>query len=116
MRLLIIGGTIFYGRHVTEEALRRGHSVTLFTRGLHNADLFERAEKLQGDRDGGLAPLESGKWDAALDTCGYVPRIVRQSAELLKERVKTYAFISSISVFSDENEAPVKEDGQVQKL
>ncbi len=116
MRLLILGGTLFYGRHVTEEALRRGHEVTLFTRGLHNADRFPAATRLTGDRDGGLAPLESGEWDAVLDTCGYVPRVVRQSAQLLRGRAKTYAFVSSISVFSGEGELPIVEDSPVSKL
>jgi 2'-hydroxyisoflavone reductase len=113
MRLLILGGTVFYGRHVTEEALRRGHEVTLFTRGLHNAELFENANKLTGERDGGLDALKSGEWDAVLDTCGYVPRVVRQSAELLKDRAKTYAFVSSISVFSGEGEGPIVETSSV---
>jgi len=116
MRLLILGGTIFYGRHVTEEALRRGHDVTLFTRGLHNPDLFPAAKRVSGDRDGGLAPLESGEWDAVLDTCGYVPRVVRQSARLLRSRAKSYAFVSSISVFSGEGDLPIVEDSPVSPL
>jgi 2'-hydroxyisoflavone reductase len=58
MRLLILGGTVFLGRHVSEQALERGHELTLFTRGQTNAGLFPDAEHLRGDRDGGLAPLE----------------------------------------------------------
>lgn len=116
MRILVIGGTLFYGRHFTEMALQKGHDVTLFTRGLHNSDLFPAGKRLQGDRDGGLTALESGEWDAVLDTCGYVPRVVRQSAELLKDRVERYAFVSSISVFSEEATAPVTEESPVTKL
>lgn len=109
MRILVLGGTLFYGRHFTELALAMGHSVTLFTRGLHNADLFEKAERRQGDRDGGLAALADGHWDVVLDTCGYVPRVVRESAALLKDRVGVYAFVSSISVYSDEATEPITE-------
>jgi len=116
MRILILGGTLFYGRHFTELALSRGHQVTLFTRGLHNAELFEGAERRQGDRDGGLEALAEGEWDAVLDTCGYVPRVVHASAELLKDRVKTHAFVSSISVYSDEATAPITEESPVGKL
>jgi 2'-hydroxyisoflavone reductase len=116
MRLLILGGTIFYGRHVTEGALSRGHEVTLFTRGVHDTSPFEGARTLQGDRDGQLDALREGEWDAVLDTCGYVPRVVRQSAELLRGRVRTYAFISSISVFAETDSTPIPEDGEVQKL
>lgn len=116
MKLLILGGTIFYGRHVTEEALRRGHEVTLFTRGMHPTDSFAGAIKLQGERDGNLSALEKGEWDAVLDTCGYVPRVVRMSAELLKGRVKTYAFVSSVSVFSEEQDGPINENSKTEKL
>ncbi len=54
MKILILGGTVFVGRHLVEAALARGHEVTLFNRGQHNADLFPEVEKLRGDRDGGL--------------------------------------------------------------
>ena len=83
MKLLLIGGTVFLGRHLVEVALARGHEVTLFNRGQHNPELFPQVEKLRGDRDGGLDALAGRRWDAAIDTCGYVPRIVRASAELL---------------------------------
>lgn len=103
MKLLILGGTVFLGRHMTEAALARGHEVTLFNRGQHNADLFPDVEKLRGDRReaGGLDALGSRRWDAVIDTCGYVPRVVRESAERLADAVGHYTFISSISVFAD---------------
>ena len=101
MKILMLGGTVFVGRSLVEQALAAGHAVTLFTRGRHNPDIFPQAESLRGDRDGGLAVLESGRWDAVVDTCGYVPRIVRQSARLLSSRVEHYTFISSISVYAD---------------
>nr|MBA3717250.1 NAD-dependent epimerase/dehydratase family protein [Actinomycetota bacterium] len=58
MRLLIIGGTRFLGRALVEDALARGHEVTLFNRGQTNPELFPEAEKIHGDRDGGLSALE----------------------------------------------------------
>src|SRR5262245_21135498 len=101
MDMLIIGGTVFLGRHLVEAAHARGHTVTLFNRGQHNPELFPGVEKLRGDRDGGLAALRGRRWDAAIDTCGYVPRVVRASAEALADAVGHYTFISSISVFAD---------------
>ncbi len=70
MRLLILGGTLFLGRRLTEAALERGHTVTLFNRGLHHADLFPQVEKLRGDRDGDLIALHGRRWDAAIDVRG----------------------------------------------
>ena len=100
MKLLILGGSRFVGRDLTEEALARGHEVTLFNRGQHNPDLFPDAEKLVGDRDGNLSALEGRRWDAVIDTSGYVPRIVRQSVELLADASEHYTFISTISVYA----------------
>jgi 2'-hydroxyisoflavone reductase len=101
MKLLVLGGTKFLGRHVVEAALARGDEVTLFNRGLHNAELFPEVLKLRGERDGGLEVLRGRRWDAVVDTSGYVPRIVRASAELLADAVDFYVFISSISVYAD---------------
>jgi 2'-hydroxyisoflavone reductase len=98
VRLLVLGGTKFLGRAVVEEALARGHEVTTFTRGRTNPDLFPQVEALHGDRDGELAALEGRTWDAVVDTSGYVPRVVRASAELLRES-GFYVFVSSISVY-----------------
>ena len=101
MKLLILGGTKFLGRHLVEAALRRGDEVTLFNRGLHNPEIFPEVEKLRGDRDGGLDALRGRRWDAVVDTSGYVPRVVRASAEFLADAVEFYAFVSSMSVYAD---------------
>jgi 2'-hydroxyisoflavone reductase len=101
MKLLIIGGTVFLGRALVEAALARGHEVTLFNRGQRNPDLFPDLEKLRGDRDGDLEALRGQQWDAVLDTCGYLPRVVRQSAQLVADSVGHYTFISSISAYAD---------------
>lgn len=101
MRTLIIGGTVFLGRHLVEAAQARGHVVTLFNRGLHNPELFPDTLKLHGDRDGELDALRGRKWDVVIDTCGFVPRIVRASAELLAPAVERYVFISSLSAIAD---------------
>jgi 2'-hydroxyisoflavone reductase len=115
MRLLVLGGTKFLGRHAIDAALAAGHEVTLFTRGRTNPELFPEAEHLRGDRDGGLEALAARSWDGVIDTSGFVPRIVRQSAELLRDSVQRYVFVSSISVYDDFS-APVDESSPVAQL
>jgi 2'-hydroxyisoflavone reductase len=73
----------------------------LFNRGRHHPELYSHLERLRGDRDGGLAALQGRRWDAVIDTCGYVPRVVQASAELLASAVDHYTFISSISVYAE---------------
>ena len=118
MRLLVLGGTSFVGRHIVEAALDDGHEVTLFNRGVTNADLFRECEHRRGDRDtGDLQSLSTGEWDAVVDVNGYVPRQVEAVASHLAGRAGTYCFISTGSVYADltvdtiDESAPVKEGG-----
>lgn len=101
MNILILGGTLFLGRALAAAALERGHEVTLFNRGRHAPEPFPGVETLIGDRDGQLDALRGRTWDAVIDTSGYVPRLVRASAELLAASVERYVFISSVSVYAD---------------
>lgn len=113
MRILILGGTRFLGRHLVDAALAAGHEITLFNRGRSGPGLFPGVENLVGDRDGDLLPLAGGKWDAVIDTCGYVPRLVRGSVEALKDSAGLYVFISSVSVYADASTPGVSEKDPV---
>jgi len=117
MKLLILGGTRFLGRHFVDAALARGDAVTIFTRGRQPNHWGDAVATVAGNRDPavepGLAALATGTWDAVIDTCGYVPRIVRASAELLAPRVGHYLFVSSISVFTDASKAGLDESSPV---
>ena len=116
MKLLILGGTIFVGKALVEEATRRGHEVTLFHRGKHNPGLFPAVETILGDRTTDLSLLARRSWDAVIDTCGYLPAVVQQSAEFLKHSAGHYTFISSISVYSDLSKPGVDENSQLGEL
>jgi len=100
MKLLILGGTRFLGRHLAAQALARGHAVTLLHRGRSAAGLLPEAEHRIADRDGDLAALAHGSWDAAIDTSAYFPRQVRAMAAALAGRVGHYQLVSSISVYA----------------
>jgi len=113
MDLLILGGTRFLGRHLVEVALERGHRVTLFNRGESNPGLFSEVEELRGERGGDLSPLRGRRWDAAIDTSGYLPREARASAKLLADSVGHYTFVSSISAYEDFARTGIDEDAPV---
>ena len=81
MRILVVGGTRFVGRHVVDQAVARGHQVTVFHRGRSGADLFQGDDRVDlriGDRNEDLSALAEGRWDATVDTCAYVPAQVQR--------------------------------------
>jgi 2'-hydroxyisoflavone reductase len=110
VNLLILGGTVFLGRHTVEAALARGHEVTLFNRRQHGPELFPDVEKLRGDRNGDLSALQGRRWDAVIDPSGYVPRLVTDSARLLADAVEHYTFVSSLSAYASFADANQNED------
>lgn len=114
VKILILGGTLFVGRHLVEAALQRGHEVTLFNRGREAPALFPEVERLKGDRRGDLAALAGRRWDAAIDTAAYVPSLVARAAHLLAPAVAHYTVISTRSVYAEH--ARSGEDGPLATL
>ncbi|WP_439843203.1 NAD-dependent epimerase/dehydratase family protein [Aeromonas taiwanensis] len=119
MKLLIIGGTGFLGRHLTSLALDWGHEVTLFNRGHRQHPDWRELTQLQGDRDLDLTPLQADglHWDLAIDTCCYRPEQAERLSDALLGRCERLIFISTISVYRDfarsemDESAPLHEMG-----
>jgi 2'-hydroxyisoflavone reductase len=110
MRILILGGTVFLGRHIAQAALERGHEVTLFTRGLHGAELFAgEVERLRGDRSKDLGALRGRSWEAAVDTSAYTAAAARAAGAALTDAVEHYGFVSSGNAYVDWPREPIDE-------
>ncbi len=107
---------MFLGRHLVEAALAHEHEITLFNRGVNNADLYPEIEKLHGDRNDELTALRGRHWDAVIDTSGYLPSHVQASAGLLADVVQHYTYISSLSVYPDFSPPGVNETTPVPQL
>lgn len=115
MKLLIIGGTRFVGRHLVAAALERGHEVTLFNRGTQSSALPE-VETIRGDRNKDLDKLQGRRWDVVVDMCGQLPRAVKATAETLSRSVEHYVFISSQSAYADVSVPGVDESAALKSL
>ncbi len=89
--------------------------MTLFNRGATDPELFPEAERLRGDRERDLGALGGRSWDAVVDPSGFVPHVVRASAELLADASEHYVFVSSISVYA-EHSGPSTEESPVGKI
>jgi len=116
MKILILGGKRFLGIALIEATLQAGHEPTLFNRGLTNPDLFPEIPNLIGDRDGDIKALKGSSWDAVIDTSGYVPRVVKQTASLLSGNCGSYTFVSSVSVYQDYLLPDINEDYPLARL
>lgn len=111
MEILILGGTSFVGRHITEEAIKKGHTVTLFNRGKSNPSAFPELRHITGDRREDAAKLADETWDAVIDPSAY------SSADLqpVLDNITSghYTFISTISVYDDFKQGPAAEDSSI---
>jgi 2'-hydroxyisoflavone reductase len=116
VRILVIGGTRFVGRHLTAAALDRGHQVTLFHRGRSGPKLFPEASHLLGDRDSDLSALQTGAWDATIDPSAYLPRQVHTLADRLAGRGGRYVYISSTAVYATPTRPRFTEDAPLVEL
>jgi 2'-hydroxyisoflavone reductase len=97
--VLVLGGTGFIGPHLVRYAVSRGHRVTIFTRGRHDAELPDAVVRLQGDRNGQLDSLKGKRWDVVIDDSATNPSWVAQSTDLLAPAVGAYLFTSSTGVY-----------------
>ena len=114
MRLLVLGGGGFLGYHAVTAALGHGHEVTVLSR--PGDSVVEGAVALTGDREGDLSALETGTWDAVLDTytdTDLGTPAVRRTAELLSGRVGVYGYVSGMSVYAPSGPAVPAEDAPV---
>lgn len=108
MKLLILGGGAFLGCAALDAALRRGHHVTVFNRGRTRVDWPDGVEVVTGERTRDLGRLARQRYDAVIDTCGYVPAELRASCAALHDS-GCYLFVSSISVYASTRTAPLRE-------
>ncbi|MFY0758011.1 SDR family oxidoreductase [Metabacillus dongyingensis] len=115
MKVLILGGTRFLGKALTEEGLTRGHEITLFNRGT-NIEAFPEVEQLIGNRDSDVSQLKNRKWDVVMDTCGFAPHQLKKIAAVLGDNIEHYTYISSISVYKDWIPNNIKEDYHLQTM
>lgn len=99
-KILVLGGTVFLGRHVVDAALAAGCAVTVFNRGSRAVPFAQSVAQLRGDRNGDLRALQGRQFDAVVDCSGYTPEQLQHAADVLRDQVQHYVFVSTISVYA----------------
>lgn len=96
MKLLVIGGSYFYGRVFVMEASKE-HEITVWNRGTYSMEAFG-ARQMKGDRHERAAGCEED-YDAVIDFCAYAPGDVRMTLNLLTGKIGQYVLISTVDVY-----------------
>jgi len=122
-RILVLGGTFLLGPAFVESAIADGHTVTLFGRGVTNPGRFPYLEHLRGFRSGDpkdndLSALERRSFDVVVDMGRPAdhPSIASAAAEMLKDRVHHYLYVSSIAAYDSKEyeRAGIEEDASLE--
>ncbi|MGA8535681.1 MAG: NAD-dependent epimerase/dehydratase family protein [Candidatus Tumulicola sp.] len=107
MKILVLGGTKFLGRHMVERFAECGHAVVAFHRGRTMCDLPAGVEERFGERNDDLGLIDDDLWDAVVDIAASEPDQVRRSREL---HTKRYLFVSTVNVYEDLSKPGIRED------
>ncbi|MCM3356638.1 MULTISPECIES: NAD-dependent epimerase/dehydratase family protein [unclassified Psychrobacillus] len=101
-KVLVLGGTRFFGVHLVEALLNEGIEVTVATRG-NTAHVFsKKVNQMVIDRSSLLADkekLQSEKWDVVFDQICYASRDALDAVEVFNGHTKKYVLTSSKSVY-----------------
>jgi 2'-hydroxyisoflavone reductase len=101
MNVLVLGGTVFFGRHLVAALIANGHRVTTFNRGTHReVDAESPLTRIIGDRTkpGDLERIPPGGWDAVVDPSSDSPDDVEAAARHLRSAGR-YVYVSSVSAY-----------------
>src|SRR4051794_23269346 len=104
MRVLIVGGTQYFGKLIVRRLLARGDQLTLFSRGRTRPEFWDAVETVVGDRKehGAFeAAFAAREFDAVIDQHAYTKEDVESAIRAFTGRVGRYVFTSTISVYHD---------------
>lgn len=103
-KILILGGTAFVGRILTEELIKAGETPVLFNRGKRNPGIFPELRKITGERNSDdIKQIANESWDVVIDFSCMFPDNLDEITEMLKGKAGRYIFISTVSVFPMDN-------------
>jgi nucleoside-diphosphate-sugar epimerase len=108
MRILIMGGTRFIGVYLTKILVEQGHEVVLFNRGKKSAPV-EGIQQIHGDRTDASQlrdKLSQEQFDAIFDNNGRELSDTQPLAEIFKDRVKHFVYMSSAGVYLKSDQLP----------
>ena len=102
MKILILGGTNFFGKELAIKLHKEGHEVTVFSRRCPTNGLPLDIKQVRGDRSVNidLIRMSVDTWDIIIDNICYSPGEAEIAVKVFSGRVGQYIFTSSASIYS----------------
>jgi nucleoside-diphosphate-sugar epimerase len=102
MKILIIGGNRFFGRHLTQELLTEGHKITLLNRGKIDDGFGDCINRIRADRQHEFElkkAVSHDEWDLVFDQVCYNAQEARSACRIFRDKVRRYIVTSSESIY-----------------
>jgi nucleoside-diphosphate-sugar epimerase len=118
MKILMIGGTRFFGKRFVQLMLDQGHSLTLLTRGQSADDFGNRVSRLIADRTDGqqLKNVIKSDYDLVVDNMLMNAQEASDMISVVRDRIQHYVMTSTISVYDPKPDALHESDFQATTL
>jgi nucleoside-diphosphate-sugar epimerase len=120
MKTLVLGGSVFVGKHMVNTLVAAGHDVSVLNRGKTPTSLPKGVKHIVADRtdvQSMKAALKGATWDAVFDISGFVMASEGSDAkaliELLDGQVGDYVYTSSITAYEPRGVFPWYENDPV---
>lgn len=107
-KVLVLGGTRFFGKRLVQVLLERGVDVTVATRGQTPDEFGDRVQRLQidrFDRESLASAVEGKSYDVVYDNICYGPTDAQNAIEVFSGKVGRYVFTSTLSVYNATGQA-----------
>ena len=102
MKVLVIGGTLYFGKVIVRKLLERGDEVTIFSRGNTRPDFWDDVDHIQGDRnerDDFVDKLKDKEFDAVVDNLAFKVEDAKAVVKALQGRTGKYLVASTVSIY-----------------
>ena len=111
MKILVLGGTRFFGIRMVQDLLKMGHEVAIGTRGLSKDPFGEQVKRIALDRSNGESlrqALQGKRFDLVIDKIAYCSNDIKRLLDFID--CQKYIYMSTTAVYAPKKINLVEED------
>lgn len=102
MKVLVLGGTRFFGKKLVHLLVQEGHEVFVFSRGQTRVDFPDSVKRLTGDRtdyQSLKAAVDGLKFDVVIDQVCMTAHDAEIAIQIFKDKTPRYVVTSTLAVY-----------------